>query len=111
MKPKLLTVKEAAALKGISTKAIYAAIAEKKLPRRYIQGNLAVRESDVLEWESLQKKRGRPAGQKMGEEQKQRIAQAQKRRWQNRKQPHPSPPGDEQPGDEQPSSEKIVEQP
>ncbi len=86
MKHKLLTVGEAARLKGVSRTAIYAAIVRKRLPRRYSRGSLVVREADVLAWESLRKKSGRPKGQSMSDEHKARISEAQKRRWAQRKQ-------------------------
>jgi predicted DNA-binding transcriptional regulator AlpA len=85
MKQTLLTVQQAAELKGVSAKAIYAAIAAKRLPRRYRQGSLVVREADILAWESLKKKGGRPKGRPMTPEQKARISAAQKERWAKRK--------------------------
>ena len=85
MNHKLLTVSEAAALAGISTKAIYAAIADKRLARRYRQGSLVVRECDIMAWDSIKKKSGRPRGMTMSAEHKANIAAAQKRRWAERK--------------------------
>jgi len=84
MKSKLLTVNEAAEAQGLSPKAIYAAMATKRLPRRYHRGNLVVRESDLAVWESLKRKSGRPQGRTLSLEHKTRIAEAQKRRWQQR---------------------------
>lgn len=85
MNNKLLTVSEAAAFAGISTKAIYAAIASQRLARRYRQGSLVVRESDMAAWNATRKKNGRPPGQAMSPEHKAKIAAAQKRRWAERR--------------------------
>ena len=85
MKHTLLTVSQAAQRKGVSTKAIYAAIARKRLPRRYAKGNLVVRESDLVAWEASKSVGGRPKGKRMSAESRLRLSQAQKRRWEQRK--------------------------
>jgi predicted DNA-binding transcriptional regulator AlpA len=85
MKHVLLTVSQAAQVKGVSTKAIYAAIARKRLPRRYSKGNLVVREYDLLAWEQSKSPGGRPKGRTMSLESKLRLSQSQKRRWQRQK--------------------------
>lgn len=85
MKVKLFTVQEAAEVRGISPKAIYAAIASERIPRLYDQGNLVVRETDLVRWDSLKKRSGRRQGEAMSAENKARIAEGQRRRWQERK--------------------------
>ena len=83
MKGKLLTVTQAAKLKGVSRTAIYTAIAQKRLRHTYSLERLVVREADILAWDA---KRGRPVGKPMNEEHKARISVAQKQRWARRKQ-------------------------
>jgi predicted DNA-binding transcriptional regulator AlpA len=86
MKHVLLTVSEAAQRKGVSAKAIYAAIARKRLPRRYSKGNLVVRESDLVAWEASKSAGGRPKGKPMSAESRRRLSQSLKRRWEQRRQ-------------------------
>ena len=84
MKAKLLTPAEAAQLKHVSRAAIYAAIAEGRLPHQRVLGRLAVREKDVLAWTPAPNS-GRRKGTAMSQEAKARISQSQKRRWERRK--------------------------
>jgi predicted DNA-binding transcriptional regulator AlpA len=86
MKQTVLTINEAAALKGMSRTAIYSAIARKKLPRRYFKGNLVVWEDDLLAWDAGKSKGGRPKGQSMSEQHKAQLREAQKRAWARRRQ-------------------------
>lgn len=85
MKHILLDIPSAAGRAGVTTKAIYAAIARQSLPRRYSQGNLVVRETELLAWRSSKSRGGRPQGQKMSEEAKRKISEANKKRWAKRK--------------------------
>jgi excisionase family DNA binding protein len=91
MKQKLLTPAEAAELKGVSRAAVYAAIAQDRLPHTRVLGRLAVREADVLSWTPVQyagrpgRKGGRPTGVPVSEEARARMSEAQKRRWARRK--------------------------
>jgi len=90
MQHKLLTVSQAAKLKGVSRTAVYAAIERGRLPHRRILGHVGLREADVLAWEPLGVKTGRPKGIPMSEAAKVRLSESQKRRWQQRKQQEPS---------------------
>jgi excisionase family DNA binding protein len=85
MKSKLITVTEAAQLKGVTRSAIYAAIREGRLPHRQVLGRFAVREVDVVAWIPTPRA-GRRKGTKLSEEAKARISQAQKNRWLKQKQ-------------------------
>ena len=85
MKHVLLDIPSAAQQAGVTTKAIYAAIARQSLPRRYLRGNLVVREADLLEWHSSKSRGGRPKGQKMSPEAKRKISEANKKRWAERR--------------------------
>ena len=85
MKYVLLDIAQAAERVGISTKALYAALARGSVPRRYSKGNLVVRESELLAWREQKSRGGRPRGQKLSEEAKQRISVANKQRWAERK--------------------------
>lgn len=85
MKAKLLTPAEAAQLKNVSRAAIYAAIAEGRLPHQRVLGHLAVQEKDVLAWTPAPNS-GRRKGTPMSQEAKTRISIGQKRRWRQRKQ-------------------------
>lgn len=90
---KLLTVREAARLKGVSPTTIYTAIAEQRLPAITLLNRLALNEHDVMIYEPTRYKDragakgrgGRPTGIAMSGEGKQRISEAQKRRWAERK--------------------------
>lgn len=84
MKHDLLSVSQAAALKGVTRSAVYAAIERGALPHEMILGHIAVHEADVQAWVPVGHKAGRPRGKPMSEEAKQRISQGQKRRWQQR---------------------------
>lgn len=81
---KLLTPLEAAQLKGVSRVAIYAAIREGRLPHRQVLGRIAVREADVVAWQPMPHI-GRRKGARLSDEARERISQAQKRRWEQRK--------------------------
>ncbi len=85
MKAKLLTVVEAANLKGVTRSAVYAAIKDGRLPHRQILGHFAVRELDVLAWTPAPYT-GRRRGTQLSDESKARISQSQKQRWANRRQ-------------------------
>lgn len=84
MKPKLLTALEAANLKGVTSAAVYAAIASNRLPHQRVLGRLALREVDVLAWTPTPHV-GRRKGARLSEEAKARISQSQKQRWAQRK--------------------------
>lgn len=87
----LLTAGEAAKLKGVSRSAIYAAIAQGRLPHTRILGRLGLEKADVLSWAPMKYRDrpgvggGRPSGIPMSTEAKKRISNAQKRRWAQRK--------------------------
>lgn len=97
MKHNLLTVNEAAKLKGVSRAAVYSAITRNRLPCRRVLGRIAVREADVLAWTALGYQGGRPQGTAMSEEAKARISQAQKRRWAERKRQETNKPTTKRP--------------
>ncbi len=80
MKIKLLTVMEAAQLKGVKRATIYSAITQGRLAHRRVLGKLALRESDVLAW-TPRPHAGRGKGKPMSEEAKARISASQKKRW------------------------------
>ncbi len=92
MKQDLLTPAEAARLKGVSRAAVYAAIAQGRLPCTRVLGRLGLRKADVMTWmprgyrERSGKKSGPPAGIKMSEKTRARMSEAQKRRWARQKQ-------------------------
>ncbi len=84
MKAKLLTVTQAANLKGVTRSAVYAAIKDGRLAHRLVLGHFAVREADVLAWTPAPYM-GRRKGTKLSDESKDRISQAQKKRWAQRR--------------------------
>ena len=85
MGKKLLTPAEAAQLKGVSRSTIYSAIAEGRLKHTRVLGRLALQEVDVKAWTPI-RYGGRPSGIPMSQEARDRISEAQKRRWKRRKQ-------------------------
>ena len=91
MTDKLLTVDEAARLKGVTVAAIYAAVKELRLPHTRVLGRIGLKHADVLQWTPRGyrgrpgAKSGRPKGIPVTNEVKTRISIAQKRRWAERK--------------------------
>ncbi len=85
MKDNLLSVSQAATLKGVSRSAIYAAVERGILPHQRVLGHIGVQESDVLAWTPIGHKAGRPKGKPMSEEAKRKISAGQKRRWVQRR--------------------------
>ena len=87
----LITAAEAARLKGVTPTAIYTAVSEGRLPHQRVLGHIALKRADVLEWTPIRyagrpgRASGRAPGTAMSEETRQRISEAQKRRWQQRK--------------------------
>ena len=80
-----LSVTQVANQKQISRNAVYKAIREGRLPSTQIAGLVVVRVKDVEAW--MPKSRtGRHSGSKSSEETKAKIAEAQRLRWQKRKQ-------------------------
>lgn len=82
--PTLLTVAQAAQLKGVSRTALYDAIASGRLPHRKVLGHIAVVEKDVLAWTPTPRS-GRRKGTRLSAEAKTRISQANKKHWARRK--------------------------
>ena len=76
----LITVAEAAQLKGVSRSAIYKAISQGRLNARRVLGKIALDKNEVVAWIPLEFK-GRNKGTPMSEETKRRISESQKRRW------------------------------
>ncbi|MBV9467659.1 MAG: helix-turn-helix domain-containing protein [Abitibacteriaceae bacterium] len=85
MDDNLLTVRDAARLKDISRTAVYAAIAQGRLPHVTVLGKIGLLKSDVIAWTPQGHRSGRPAGRPMSAEAKARISEAQKLRWAKRK--------------------------
>lgn len=91
MHEELLTAEEAAQLKGVTRAAVYLAIKEGRLPHTRVLGRLGVRQADVLAWTPIRyggrpgRKTGRTPGTPLSKETRERIAEAQKRRWAKRK--------------------------
>jgi excisionase family DNA binding protein len=91
----LLTVSEAAALKGVSRRALYQAIRERRLPSVSFLGKLGLKESDVLAYQPVAYKGrpgrkgpgGRPKGALHSDEARARISASQLARWAQRRAP------------------------
>lgn len=75
----LVTIPEAAQIKGVTRSAIYKAIERGDLKAQTILGRKAVKKRDVLAWEP--RKAGRRKGSVTSEAAKSRISAAQKARW------------------------------
>ena len=80
MDEKLLTVAQAAQLKGVTKSGVYKAVAEGRLPHLMVLGHTALREADVLAWTPT----GRLKGVPRSAEVKAKISQGQKERWRRR---------------------------
>jgi len=79
-----LPVNQVAKLKGISRNAVYKAVSEGRLASVRIVG-IAIKRADAELW--VPKSRvGRRVGKPTSEEAKAKISEAQKARWQKRKQ-------------------------
>lgn len=80
----ILTVAEVAQLKGVTRAAVYAAIAQERLPHLRLLGRKGIREDDARAWQPT-RWAGRPQGIPMSAHAKRRISESQKRRWQQRR--------------------------
>jgi excisionase family DNA binding protein len=78
-----LTVPEAAQVKGVSDSAIYKAISDGRLPSQRVLGRVAVRRSDIYQWEPVPQG-GRRQRAQHSVETKARISEGMKKRWQQR---------------------------
>ena len=89
----LLTVGEAASLKGVSARSLYRAIEEHRLPFVQVLGKLGVRRADAMAYEPIayrgrpgaKARGGRPKGIPQTEETKARIGASQAKRWERLK--------------------------
>ncbi len=85
----LISVGEAARLKGVSTTAIYKAIKEERLVAVTVLGRVGLHRADIMRYEPVRYgnragakgRGGRPKGVPMSPEAKERISQGQTRRW------------------------------
>lgn len=80
----ILTPAQAAKLKGVSRTAIYNALADGRLQGVSILGRIGIARSVLKTWQP-QARVGRPPGQPMKKEAKEKLSQTQKRRWTVRK--------------------------
>lgn len=89
----LLSVSQAARLKGVAATTIYRAVNQGRLPHVRVLGHVGVRKADLLAWTPVayggrsgaKGRGGRPCGTPMSEEAKARISSAQKESWRQRK--------------------------
>jgi excisionase family DNA binding protein len=94
MKSELLTVDEAAELKGVSRSAIYTAVSEGRLPHTRVLRRIGLKRSDVEAWQPIayagrpgaKTRGGRPRGTQLSEETKAKQSAAARERWAERKQ-------------------------
>lgn len=84
MNQQYLSVTQVAELKQVSRNAIYKAISQGRLPAMQIGGFVVIRVADAQAW-TPRVRTGRRKGVKASEETKTKIAQAQRLRWQKRK--------------------------
>ena len=85
MNDQYLSVTQVANKKQVSRNAVYKAIQEGRLPSMQIAGLVVVKFKDAEAW--MPKARtGRRSGSKSSDETKAKIAEAQRLRWQKRKQ-------------------------
>jgi excisionase family DNA binding protein len=90
----LLSVQQAAQLKGVSPSAVYAAVADGRLPHVRVLGRIGLKENDIAAWvprayadrPGTPARGGRPLGLPISEETRSRMSEAQRLRWAERKQ-------------------------
>lgn len=90
----LLNVQQAAQLKGVSSSAVYAAVADGRLPHVRLLGRIGIKRDDLAAWvprayadrPGTPARGGRPLGLPINEETRSRMSQAQRLRWAERKQ-------------------------
>lgn len=80
----LITVSEAAQLKGVTRSVVYRAIERGDLTVQIVLGRKALQWGEVMAWKLRQA--GRRKGSPTSDEAKAKISEAQKNRWQKRKQ-------------------------
>ena len=81
---KLITVAEAAQLKGVSRTTIYNAINDGRLKSQRVLVHVALSHSEVERWQPSATT-GWPKGKRVSEEAKAKISESQKQRWKRRK--------------------------
>lgn len=81
MNEKLLTVTQAAKMKGVTRAAVYKAIAEGRVPHQIVLGRSALLEADVVAWVPRTREKGIPRSKEI----KARISAGQKHRWKQRR--------------------------
>lgn len=79
----LVTVSEAARIKGVTRAVIYNAINRGDISARTVLGRRALRREDVDRWQP--RRAGRRRGVPLSEDTKAKIAEAQRARWRQRK--------------------------
>ena len=84
MTENLMTVSQAAQMKGVTRSVIYKAIQRGDLRVEIVLGRQAVYREEIRTWEP--RKAGRHRGTPASEEVKTRISETQKIRWRKRKQ-------------------------
>lgn len=84
MNDDLISIIEAAKLKGVSRNAVYLAVKDGRLPHVMVVGHYALRRTDVLAWKPRGPK-GRQKGLPLNDKTKERISKSQKQRWAQRK--------------------------
>jgi excisionase family DNA binding protein len=94
MPNELMTVDEAAALKGVTRAAVYAAVKAGRLPHERVLRRIGLRRADVDAWQPIAhgdrpgagSKGGRKPGSRHSAETRAKIAEAIRRRWADRRQ-------------------------
>ena len=85
MKDQYLSVTQVAEQKQVSRNAVYKAISQRRLSATEIAGFVVVRVQDAAAWQP-KARTGRRSGSPMSDKTKARIADAQRLRWQRKKQ-------------------------
>lgn len=84
----ILTSAQAAKLKKVSRTAIYNALSDGRLQGVRVLGHIGIARDVLKAWQPHSRV-GRPAGKPMSQDAKQKMAEAQKRRWAARKSQEP----------------------
>ena len=76
-----ISVSQAARLKDVTPAAVYKAVHSKRLSHHILLGHIGLNKAEVLAWNPIGHRAGRPKGTPVSDEAKKRMSASQKQRW------------------------------